>query len=109
MFIEIQSDLGRLTTEAVCVWLAFWALRRKYGIDYKLDRTAQIVRWSIVAISVPLGRIGALKFEPLRIFSAFLFLAFLVWPNFAYHLTKPFDTGSFCRNLTTMNLVRLIR
>lgn len=87
---EIHSYVSSLAAQAVCVWLAVWAIRRKYALDYKLDRTAQAVRWSIVALSVPLGRIGALKWEPLRIFSAFLFLAFLAWPNFAYHLIQLF-------------------
>jgi hypothetical protein len=85
---EIQSDFGKLSAEAACIWFAFWAVRRKYELDYKLDRTAQTVRWLKVAISVPLGQLGARIFEPLRIFSAFLFLAFLAWPSFAYQLTR---------------------
>jgi|ERR1700687_221206 hypothetical protein len=85
---EIQSDVSKLLAEAVCVWFAFWAIRRKYELDYKLDRAAQIVRWLAIAVSIPLGQLGARIFEPLRIFSAFLFLAFLAWPNFAYHLTR---------------------
>ncbi len=88
MIGEIQADAGRLAAEAVSVWLAFWAIRRKYDLDYRLDRTAQILRWVIIAAAVGLGRLGAQKFEPLRIFSAFLFLSFLAWPNFAYHLTR---------------------
>src|SRR6266849_6619181 len=88
----IQTYL-KLAADAACIWLAFWALRRKYELDYKLDPMARTIRWLIVAASVPLARIGAVKFEPLRVFSAFLFLAFLVWPNLAYHLARIFRKG----------------
>jgi hypothetical protein len=52
---DVGSDLGTLFAEAVSVWLGFWAIRRKYDLDYKLDRSAQVMRWTIIAISVPLG------------------------------------------------------
>jgi hypothetical protein len=88
-----MSDyFGTLLPETICVWLAFWAIRRKYDVDYPLSGTGQIVRWVIVIAAVVGGQLRAkLKWEPLRLTSAILYLSFVVWPNLAYHLLRCFD------------------
>jgi hypothetical protein len=80
------GNVMELIASAIGVWFAAWGIRRKYQLDLHLDRTAQLLRWVVVAGSVVLGRVGAMTSEPLRLVSALVFLAFIAWPNFAYHL-----------------------
>jgi hypothetical protein len=72
MLNDRLAYLSRLAAGAVSVWLFFWPIRRKSEVDFKLDRAGQLVRWSIVIVG-----------------GVFL-LAFLAWPNFAYHLVLQF-------------------
>jgi hypothetical protein len=80
------SYLSGLACGAVSVWFFFWAYRRKYELDYKLDRTAQTVRWSIVLAGFDLALLPGSEFKIVRITGGFVLVAFLAWPNFAYHL-----------------------
>jgi hypothetical protein len=94
----LGSYAGRLAADAVCIWLAVWAIRKKHGLDEKLDRNAQAVRWLIVVSSFGLALLRGPEFKLIRIFAGLLLLAFLCWPNFAYHLT-----GLFRRSPPTPN------
>ena len=82
------SHASALLAKSAGIGLSVWAVRYKAGCDYKLSTAATCVRWAIVAIgyllavSLPTGR--------LRVVAGFIGLAFLCWPNFAYHLTKLF-------------------
>lgn len=79
---------SKLIAESICVWLAFWAIRRKYELDYKLDRSMQALRWLVVVGAILLARYAAETSELLRVLSALVFLSFLAWPNLAYHLVR---------------------
>jgi hypothetical protein len=85
------SPIGR-TSAAICnIWFVVWAIRHKGELDYELDRTAKWIRWIVVAIflGTPIFRpelFGARP--PLRVCVGMVGLLFLVWPNFAYHLTR---------------------
>jgi hypothetical protein len=72
------------------IWLVVWAIRHKGELDYELDSTAKIVRWLLVIIcfGVVIRFPQLLNPPPVRVCIAFLGLAFLVWPNLAYHLTR---------------------
>src|SRR5579863_3600722 len=87
--------LSGLAGNAVTIWLAFWAIRRKYELDHKLDRTARFVRWSMVSIGFAVAFIGfAVALLPgnqlgvVRLSAGALLIAFLAWPNLAYHSTR---------------------
>jgi tryptophan-rich sensory protein len=80
--------MGGLTSGAVSVWLFFWAYRRKYELDYKLDSTAQTMRWLIVVFGFTVALIPGPQFKIVRIIAGVLLLAFLAWPNFAHYLTQ---------------------
>jgi hypothetical protein len=96
MIEKLQATIsGSLAVAAKSfgIWFVSWAIRRKGEFDYKLDRTARLTRWSIVAISFAVvTRFPSLSLP--RALSLTVGLAFLVWPNFAYHLTNLFRSGS---------------
>jgi hypothetical protein len=85
-----DSYVGGLAANAVCIWFAFWAIRRKYELDYPLDIWAQVVRWSLVGLSFALTLPDGSQYKLLRILAGIALLAFLAWPNFAYHLVQLF-------------------
>jgi len=79
-----------MASAGVTVWLPFWGFRKKYALDYKLERTAQYVRWSVVGLCLILDDFGIVPPGKLAGTLAIIFLAFIAWPNLAYYLTRPF-------------------
>ncbi len=90
MLNEMESHVSILMTGAVSVWFFFWPLRRKYELDYPLDRSAQVVRWLVVGVFFLLALNRRPDFTIVRIVAAVVSTAFLAWPNFAYRLTQLF-------------------
>lgn len=82
--------LSGLAGGAVGIWFFFWPYRRKYELDYKLDRTAQAIRWSVVLAGFGLALLRGPQSRLVRIIGGVVLLAFLAWPNFAYHLAQFF-------------------
>jgi hypothetical protein len=80
-----------LLERAAGIWFVSWAIRRGGEFDYKLNWVGKLVRWAVVllafSLSVVFSRLGK---DLYRLVALFVGLAFLVWPNFAYHLTKFF-------------------
>jgi len=72
------------------IWIAVWAIRRKGELDYELDDTAKFIRWIIASLclGIPIFRPDVFKSPSSRISLGLIGLAFLVWPNLAYHLTN---------------------
>ena len=87
---QFVSNAMTIALPAIGIWLGIWGLRRKLESDYKLDRVARAVRWSIVLGSWIIGSIPGRSIGPLSGAACLVGLAFLWWPNFAYHLTKIF-------------------
>jgi hypothetical protein len=89
-------------TAAVCnIWFVVWAIRSRGELDYELDPTAKRIRWVIVAIflGTPIFRPELLGPRPtLRVCIWTVGLLFLVWPNFAYHLTRFLPALKVIRN-----------
>jgi hypothetical protein len=81
------SYLTGLAAGAVSIWFFFWPFRRKYDLDYKLDSTAQLVRWFIVLAGFALALLPGPKYKLVRILAGIMLAVFLAWPNLAYHLT----------------------
>jgi len=69
------------------LWFISWGIRRGGEFDYPLDFTGQVVRWVLAVVSL-----GAATYFPglsaPRVTLGLCGLAFLAWPNFAYHLTR---------------------
>ncbi len=85
---QLEANLAYLAQPAIGLWLGIWSLRRRLESDYKLSRTARWIRWTIVLVcwivaSIPLKRIG-----PIRALGLVIGLAFLWWPNFAFHFLR---------------------
>jgi hypothetical protein len=80
------SYLSALVAGAVSIWFFFWPYRRKYELDHKLDRTAKTVRWSIVVAGFGIALLPGPELKIVRIAAGIVLVAFLAWPNFAYHL-----------------------
>ena len=98
LIADILSFYGKLSAKIACIWLSVWVVRRSTGVDYSLDRSAKAVRWAIVAIGLAIGYVPGPNFGYVRLGGFLLGLAFLCWPNFAYHLTalfkrKPSQSG----------------
>lgn len=71
------------------IWFCTWAIRRGGEFDYQLDFTAKIIRWLAVVVFMGLPvEIPKLLTPSERVVLGFIGVGFLVWPNFAYHLTR---------------------
>jgi len=80
------SQAGYLLESSAGIWLSSWFLRRRACWDYRLSGVAEATRWTIVFVGYLLGVL--LPTPAARLISGFVGLAFLCWPNFAYHLTN---------------------
>ena len=82
------------------VWFAVWAIRHKGELDYELDSSAKLIRWFVVAICLGLTiQLPQLLNPPwFRLSVGLLGVAFLAWPNFAYHLTRILRRLKLLRN-----------
>jgi hypothetical protein len=78
------SQAGYLLESSAGIWFSSWAIRRRAGWDYRLSGVAEATRWAIVLVGYLLGVL--LPTPAARLTSGGL--AFLCWPNFAYHLTN---------------------
>lgn len=69
------------------VWVCSWAIRRAGEFDRPLEFAAKLIRWALVIILL-----GAATYYPgysaPRLALGLGGMAFLAWPNFAYHLTR---------------------
>jgi hypothetical protein len=75
---------------ALGIWFAAWAFRRKYKLDYPLDRGIQMLRWAVILVTFALALIHGPNAKWIRLCGGLTALAFLCWPNFAYHLARLF-------------------
>src|SRR5258708_39031646 len=91
MISQEQAVATRSTWVVVAnVWFVAWAIRRRGEFDYELDTTAKFIRWlvAITCLGTATQLPQLLNPPSLRVCVAFAGLGFLVWPNFAYYLTK---------------------
>src|SRR5207245_2455867 len=79
---------GSLARNAVTIWIAFFAIRWKYELDYKLDHVAKVVRWATISLGFAIALLPGAKLGIIRLLFGAVFMAFLAWPNLAYHLTR---------------------
>ncbi len=89
--ITALSPIGEITAAICNIWFVVWAIRSKGELDYDLDPTAKRIRWIVVAIFLGTPFFRPQLFGPrpaVRLCVALVGLLFLVWPNFAYHLTR---------------------
>lgn len=86
---EFFDKLVATIASVGAIWVCAWAIRRKGEFDYPLDFTARIIRWLAVIVFMGLPvEIPQLLTPAARVVLGFTGVAFLVWPNFAYHLTR---------------------
>jgi len=88
---EILSGALGLLARGLSIWFVVWAIRRKGDFDLELGLKEHVVRWGIVLASFAL----AMTFKQTgatvpRLVATAVGLAFLCWPNFAYHLVRFF-------------------
>ena len=82
---------SQIAEGAASVWFVFWALRRKYELDEKLDLRAQSLRWIVVAIAFGLTMLSGSGFSAVRVIAGIAGTAFLAWPNLAHHAMNVAD------------------
>ena len=87
-----EAAIGTVGTWAAVlnVWFVAWAIRRGGDLDYRLDSTAKFVRWfvAMVCLGTAVELPQLLNPPAFRVCMGFVGIAFLVWPNLAYHLTS---------------------
>lgn len=77
--------LSSVFSGMVAVWFTFWPYRRKFELDIKLDRTEQILRWSVIAIGFVAMSFRSPQYKWLRITALIVASAFFAWPNYGHH------------------------
>jgi len=85
--IDTINYVRVIAINAACMWFVAWGIRRKYELDYKLDKRAWIIRISIIALGVICLCFRSASFKYERLFFGVAADVFLLWPNFAYHLS----------------------
>ncbi len=119
---QFLTNAGVIGTPAINLWIGIWALRRKFEWDHKLSNRAHSVRKIIVLTCWAIASIPreGIAIGTLRSIAFVVGLAFLWWPNCAYHFTRLFQLGNACDqgcrhyshfareqgNLTLLNLNR---
>ena len=88
IFEQMWSIASRLAGAEICIWLIVWSIRRRGEIDEKLDPTGKLIRWGVVLGGWLLASIPGGRFGPFRAVVGLLGLAFLCWPNLAYHTAR---------------------
>jgi hypothetical protein len=91
---NILSFYWGFSAKITCIWLSVWLFRRKAEVDYPLGPSDQILRWAVVALGFAIGYLPGSNLGYVRLGGSFLGLAFLCWPNFAYHLRNLFRRGT---------------
>src|ERR1019366_2136551 len=74
-----RNEMIRLAASTICIWLSVWAIRKRSGIDETLDRTAQFVRWLIVAACAVLISLRGARLGYVRVGALILGWGFLCW------------------------------
>ena len=82
----INRGLGALASLG-SVWFCSWGIRRAGEFDYPLDFTAKVIRWALVVLLLGAGE-SFPGLSAYRLALGLVGMAFLAWPNFAYHLTR---------------------
>ena len=82
----LLSFYSALSAKIVCIWLSLWAIRRKSEVDYPLSPSARWIRWLVVLLGFSVAYFAPLR--SVRLVSGFAALAFLCWPNCAYHAAR---------------------
>lgn len=75
-----------MSAKIACVYSSVWAIRKKSEVDIPLSRNARALRWSVVLLAFLIAYEAPYKY--LRVAAVYIGLAFLCWPNFAYHLNR---------------------
>lgn len=86
-FLQVSYALEK----SLGLWLTFWTIRFSAGIDYKLSARGKAVRWGVVVVYFALTSLPGAGRGWFRVSSCLIGLAFLCWPNLAYHCSKLFD------------------
>jgi hypothetical protein len=83
------TPLYSITAAIASVWFVFWGYRRRYDLDYPLDSVARQIRWLMVFLGFGIIIVGLrwITVSYIRWIGLLWMLGFLVWPNFASHLT----------------------
>jgi hypothetical protein len=75
-----------LAQTGICVWVPLYAIRGEF--DRELSPKARTIRWTVVLVGWVLASLPGPKPNYLAAIAGIAALAFLWWPNFAYHLTR---------------------
>ena len=83
-----MANDGHLVSGVLCIYISCWAIRYKAGLDYKLSRRAQLIRWSVIALGYALIHLPGPGMAYVRMTAGFVGLAVFCWPNLAYRLDR---------------------
>jgi hypothetical protein len=88
--MAVSAQASYLAQKSLGPWLSAWAIRSKWKLDYRLSAKARVVRWAVVILCYSFA--ARATFAAVRVSGGLIGLGFLCWPNFAYHVTRVFET-----------------
>ncbi len=65
--------LEGLATSAATIWFTFWGVRSKYELDYPLNRTGHLIRWTFVGLGFLAALARAPQFKTVVCWEAWVF------------------------------------
>ncbi len=77
--------------KSIGLWITFWAIRHKAGVDYKLSGRMQALRWAMTIGFFALTSLPGAALGWARISAFLIGLTFLCRPNFAYYFGRLFE------------------
>jgi uncharacterized membrane-anchored protein len=75
---------------ALSVWFISWAIRKRNGIECRLTKVENIIRWTAVLFCFSLGLLQGQEFAAIRVISGLIGLCFVALPNLAHYLARLF-------------------
>ena len=85
---QFMANAAMLAQIGLCVWVVVYSIRRRGELDRELSPKARVVRWGVVLAGWALASLPGLMPGWLAGTAGLAALAFLWWPNLAYHTTR---------------------
>lgn len=80
-----------IAIDSAALWFVAWGIRKKYDLDLGLSTRGWLIRLLVICCGIFSLCLRSHKYEYVRVVGGLLGIAFLVWPNFAFHLSELFD------------------
>jgi hypothetical protein len=86
--MDTYTYLRTIALEIATIWFVAWGLRKKYELDETLDLRGWIVRAVVVLVGFMSLCFRSPEYMYARVIGGGAATAMIVWPNFAYHISR---------------------